>query len=161
MPYRYHCLGCICRPGRLRWQGQSGGSNRGPAAVPSSCCTRPSSLTMSTPVTTGRQLPTLVSRASDDSELALLELQLLSTQSTHQYLGNGRFGLSKSQNEAKGQSYEPFFCPYIYPLSTSKLFCSVCKSEVRLNHHCNSCLSRNISKCKQKKRGTKREIKNI
>jgi len=59
---------------------------------------------MSTPVTTG-QLPTLVSRASEDSELALLELQLLSTQNTHQYLGNGRFGLSKSQNESKGQLY--------------------------------------------------------
>jgi hypothetical protein len=56
--------------------------------------------TMSTPVP--EHLPTVVSRSSKDSELALLELQLNATQSTHQYLGAGRFGLSKSQDGKQG-----------------------------------------------------------
>ena len=51
---------------------------------------------MSTPVP--GQLPTVVSRSYEDSELALLELQLNATQSTHQYLGGGRFGLTKSHD---------------------------------------------------------------
>ena len=62
---------------------------------------------MSTPVP--GQLPTFVSRCSEDTELALLQLQLNATQSTHQYLGAGRYGLSKSHDGKEGTVTLSFF----------------------------------------------------
>jgi hypothetical protein len=76
------------------------------AAVQSSCNCR-GVVKMSTPVSGNQQLlssaAAVQSKTSEDTELALLEWQLQSTPSTHQYLGSGRFGLSKGHNAAKGK----------------------------------------------------------
>ena len=118
LPYRKKCLGCICRTGaQRRWQGQGSSCDKSRGSAVQSSCNFRAGVTMSTPVSGNQQLlssTAVQNKASEDSELALLEWQLQSTPSTHQYLGSGRFGLSKSHNAAKGTetvSYIFVLCP--------------------------------------------------